>query len=107
MKGRGNLFPYNYENVSENIYSLRNNLHSMSKDNFFNIISFDNLAVNQLNVKSFVSDEDWNKFYMGDDGSFTYFVDLVNMEFAKDSMTTDLYYIDNKDTVQMFQKIRR
>lgn len=36
----------------------------------FKLISFDNLALTQLDVKSLVSPEEWEQSYMGDDGQY-------------------------------------
>ena len=41
------------------------------------IISFDNLALTQLNIKKYLSPIEWQKFYMGDDGKFTMYYDAV------------------------------
>jgi hypothetical protein len=50
-----------------------------------NHYSFDNLAIEQLKVKNFLEPKYWQQHYMGDDGQFTMYVDLVKMEFAKSS----------------------
>ena len=81
-------------------------LPKMMEEDFFDVVSFDNLATEQLDVRSLVSEDEWNRYYMGDDGTFTFFVDLVDMKFARDSMTTDLHYIDNKNVIEMFQSIK-
>lgn len=70
----------------------------------FNVVSFDNLAINQLDVKRLMSEEEWNEFYMGDDGNYTFYLDLVEGTFGRNSLATDKYPImDNIDN--MFQKI--
>ncbi len=51
------------------------------------IISFDNLAIDQLEIKKLLTEEDWNKFYMGNDGSFSMYIDATKMEFAKTSIS--------------------
>jgi MoaA/NifB/PqqE/SkfB family radical SAM enzyme len=71
----------------------------------FKVVSFDNLAIDQLNVKRLMSVEDWNEFYMGDDGQFTMYIDLVNRQFARSSVSTNRY--DLKDNiVDMFDIVR-
>lgn len=57
----------------------------------FNVISFDNLAITQLEVKRMLSDEEWEAFYMGDDGSVTFYIDLVEKKFAKNSLSLERY----------------
>lgn len=53
--------------------------------NGFKVVSFDNLAIEQLNVRRLMSDEEWNEFYMGDDGKMTYYIDMVERKFARSS----------------------
>lgn len=81
---------------------LKENLDKMLSH--FEVISFDNLAITQLDVKRLMSEEDWEEFYMGDDGSYTFYIDMVDGTFGKNSLATERYPImDNIDL--MFQKI--
>ena len=74
----------------------------------FKVVSFDNLAIEQLNVKRFLSDEEWEEFYMGDDGGYTFYIDMVKKEFAKSSTAPfDKRYPLMDDVVEMFNVIRR
>lgn len=71
----------------------------------FDVVSFDNLAIKQLDVKRLMSEEHWNEFYMGDDGNYTFYLDLVEGTFAKNSMSMERWPImDNID--DMFKKVR-
>ena len=72
----------------------------------FKVVSFDNLAIKQLDVKMVVGEEDWDEFYMGDDGGFTFYIDMVKGEFAKNSIAKDLYPIGDKTVDEMFQFIK-
>lgn len=88
-----------YEKVSPKIEEqkamLRELLPTIIKEGWFNVVSFDNLAIKQLGVKDLMSDDEWNRFYMGDDGldgeqtSATFFVDLVEGKFAKNSCANE------------------
>jgi hypothetical protein len=49
------------------------------------IISFDNLAIEQLNVRRLFTDKGWDKFYMGDDFTFTMYIDAVKQHYAPTS----------------------
>lgn len=90
------------EEVKSQLYNL---LPTMIACNWFDVISFDNLAIKQLDVKRVVCDDDWEQFYMGDDGSATMYVDMVKREFAKNSTSVERYPLeDNIKT--MFEKIR-
>ena len=58
-------------------------------------MSFDNLAVQQLDVSRLVSAETWREQYMGDDGSFTMYVDAVNREYAVCSVSEERHPISD------------
>lgn len=51
----------------------------------FKVVSFDNLAIEQMDVKRLLTQEEWDEFYMGDDGKVTYYVDMVERKFAQSS----------------------
>lgn len=71
----------------------------------FRVVSFDNLALEQLNVRRLLTDEEWDEFFMGKDGGYTFFIDLVTGTFGKNSLATERYPImDSID--EMFQFIR-
>ena len=73
----------------------------------FKIISFDNLALEQLDVRRLLTDQEWEEFYMGDDGVFTFFINLVQGYFAKDSLSPVHYEIGENDIDEMFRIIRQ
>jgi hypothetical protein len=82
---------------------LYNNLKEML--NHFEVVSFDNLAIEQLDVKRLLGNEQWDEFYMGDDGKYTFYIDMVEGVFGKNSLATERYPImDNID--DMFKKVR-
>ena len=86
------------------LYWLHENLADIVEK--FKVVSFDNLAINQLNVRRLMSDYEWNEFYIGDDGNFTYFIDMVERKFAKSSTAAFDKRYDLLDSVDdMFQKI--
>lgn len=83
---------------------LYDRLPQIIRDGWFEVVSFDNLAIKQLDVKRLMSEEDWEEFYMGDDGNYTFYIDMVDGTFGKNSLATERYPImDNIDL--MFQKI--
>lgn len=83
---------------------LYNNLGLMR--GWFDVLSFDNLAIEQLDVKRIVPDGQWEEFYMGDDGMFTFYIDMVKGEFAKNSLSQERYPIGELSVDEMFEKIR-
>lgn len=76
----------------------------------FDVVSFDNLAIDQLGIKDQwhkLSDQPWDEFYAGDDGTNTFYIDMVVRQFAKSSTEDfDKRYdlLDNVD--DMFRVIR-
>lgn len=69
-------------------------------------LSFDNLAIRQLKLERFFTKQNWEKFYMGDDGKFTFFLDLVKRQYCRSSTTSERFFIDNKTIPDMFAHIR-
>lgn len=76
-----------YQQDNQNIIYKQNWLKENIKDiiNQFNVVSFDNLAIEQLDIRRLLTDEEWNEFYMGDDGTSTFYVDMVERKFAMNS----------------------
>lgn len=93
----------NKEEIESNKKFLYDNLPVIISK--FKSVSFDNLAIKQLDVKRLMSDKEWENFYMGDDGNFTFYIDMVEKKFAKSSVSTKRYDIlDNID--EMFNIVR-
>ena len=83
-------------------------LGKIIEDGWFNVVSFDNLAIEQLDVKRLLSDEEWNEFYMGDDSVFTFYLDLVDGKFAGNSLAPEDERYDILDNIdKMFERIRK
>lgn len=78
---------------------------------WFKAVSFDNLAISQLDVKRLMSEEDWEVFYMGDDGrdgelsSASMYVDAVVGQFAKNSCSTERFSVTD-NIIEMFQFLK-
>lgn len=87
------------------INGFKSDIETMIDENWFDVISFDNLALEQLEVKRFMSDDEWARTYMGDDGKFSLYVDMVSSKFYKNSMSTNGHDLTD-DPVQMFDIIR-
>ena len=77
--------------IDANKAALKNKLRVMLDEQWFKVLSFDNLALEQLDVKSLMNPKEWEEFYMGDDGighkfdSATMYIDMVEKKFAKNS----------------------
>lgn len=115
--GRGSEY---LKNKSNNIYLEINELEKwlfwidqyVNKENTkmniekFKVVSFDNLSIKQLHIKSHISREDWDQFYQGDDGSHTMYIDAVDEKFALNSTSAKRYeLLDNID--DMFKIVKK
>lgn len=90
--------------VKELTSGMYDNLAEIQK--MFEVLSFDNLAINQLDVKRIVPVENWDEFYMGDDGGFTFYIDVVKGEFAKNSLSDERFPIGDLSIDEMFNFIQ-
>lgn len=103
--GRGiNYYLDNFQSVIDNIKWLSSALDEVIDG--FEVVSFDNLALDQLNVKSKVSKEEWDMMYAGEDGTNTFAIDLVDGTFARNSVSRIKYTIGDKTIDEMFEIIK-
>lgn len=108
--GRGINYKNNvYNHVEDYIKQLQFWLPKMVNE--CKVVSFDNLAIEQLSVKELLfkdKEDEWNEFYMGDDGNFTLYIDAVNQTFAKNSCMPkeERFPIEGRSMTAMFNFIR-
>ena len=99
--------------IDYNINSLKNYIPHIVKEKWFSIVSFDNLAIKQLGIKGILTENQWNEFYMGDDGqdgkqtSASMFVDMVERKFAKNSCAPECERYDLLDTAEDMYAVLR
>lgn len=73
----------------------------------FNVVSFDNLAIEQLDVKRILSPEEWEQFYMGDEGTSSMYIDLVTGKFGVSSLCNEEEMHPILDSVEcMFRVVK-
>lgn len=70
------------------------------------VVSFDNLAIEQLKIKRLFTEEGWNKFYMGDDFAFTMYLDAVKQEYAPTSRSDNRTKFSGIPLLDYFQEKR-
>lgn len=63
------------------------------------VVSFDNLSIKQLDIRTVIGEEKWKEFYMGDDGQYTMYVDMVKQECAKSSTSPDRFPLSEFDNL--------
>ena len=86
-------------------YQFYDMLPKIVNDGWFKCISFDNLAIKQLEPKRLMSEEDYKEFYLGDDGFASMYVDAVNRKFARSSVSVNRYPL-TEDIKDMFDVVR-
>jgi len=94
---------YYSQKVEDNKTLIYNNIHNII--NGFKVVSFDNLSIKQLELRRIFTQNDWNEFYMGDDGQHTMYIDLVKQEFAKSSTSSKRYSL-KENIIDMFNVVK-
>lgn len=93
------------EKVVEGKSELFEELPELSKH--FAVVSFDNLALKQLDPKRMLTQEEWDAYYMGNDGSTTQFIDLVENTYSVSSTSPLEERFPIKDNIiDMFRHVR-
>lgn len=70
-------------------------------------LSFDNLALEQMNIKQYFSPEVWESLYMGDDFTFTMYIDAVNQQYAPTSRNSDRISFSIMTLINYFQHYKK
>ena len=83
---------------------LKENIMRLSKE--CSVVSFDNLALEQLDMKSMLPAEVWEECYMGDDGDYTFYMDLVAGTYSRNSVINERKPIGDHTVDEMFNDIR-
>ena len=71
------------------------------------VIAFDNLAINQLNLKRYFTDEAWDNFYMGDEATHSMYVDGVDQMFAPYSTSDNRSSFNDISLINFFKNCGR
>jgi hypothetical protein len=71
------------------------------------IVCFDNLALEQLNVRKQIPSDLWDNYYMGDDGSFTMYADAVKGEYAVTSTSVERTPYTGQTATTFFRSMHR
>lgn len=98
-----NYYKENNSFVNENIKELKTYLISYIEDSRF-IFSFDNLAIEQLNVLRWFKPEYIKEHYLGDDFTSSMYVDAVNKKFAPTSRDLSRNSWNEYSLIEYFKK---
>ena len=70
------------------------------------LIAFDNLALKQLDVKSMLPEKVWDSCFMGEDFTFTMYVDGVKEQYAPTSSSSNRTSFNEISLLDYFTKYR-
>lgn len=98
--GRGVLF--NSPQVALNLENWKRDIGVLIRQHH---VSFDNLAIEQLGVRRLFTDKGWQKFYMGDDGQFTMYIDAVLGNYAMTSRCSNRTPFQSVSLKRFFQSL--
>lgn len=104
---RGNTYyEENKNEICGAIFELSQQLSWMV--NHFAVVSFDNMAIDQLGVEEFLTPKEFEEFYMGEEGQFTMAINLVDGTYAKNSTSSRLYPLNKDMTItDIFQDMQK
>ena len=108
-KGRGLIYGEEFNHlrgILTRSNALADYLFLMHNADRFKAVAFDNLAVSQLLVRDRVGEEQYEKLYMGDDGDFTMYLDMVKHQYAKSSTHTP-HWIDAESVDELFANLKK
>lgn len=69
----------------------------------FKVVSFDNLALQQLHIKRFFTDENWKMFYQGE---YSFYIDAVNEVFKPSSRSNEETNWNELSIKKYFNKLK-
>lgn len=104
--GMGINYYLKNKTIEDNKYQWFIKLAKHFKDDNL-VLSFDNLAIEQLKLKRYFTNEAWEKFYQGNDGTTSMFIDGVKQEFAKSSTSKERVSFDKMSLKQFFDTLRK
>ena len=104
-RGKGENYKHEFEkDIFLNIEFLKQNILKLTP--LFKVVSFDNLAIEQLELQKQINPKVWEEFYMGDDGKHTMYVDLVKQTFSKNSLTEETFDLMS-NIEEMFKIVKK
>ena len=100
--GRGTGYHRQNEDVERKNQWVADHVANLSEH--FRSVCFDDLAIGQLDLKNKISPAAWKQFYMGGDGQFTMYVDLVKGEYSSSSVA-ERKTISSDEICDLFQTL--
>lgn len=108
-KGRGSDYLASEgESILNNCAYLKEEIANILENNWFPVVAFDNLALEQLNIKKVLSEKAWEQFYQGDEGTASMFIDLTDRTFGVSSLMPREQMLPITDNIdEMFAVVKQ
>lgn len=108
VSGRGyGYFSCRSDKIRDNMEFMSNHIIDIIDEGLFSVVSFDNLAIEQLSLRDKMDPDLFSDVFQGEDGTSSFYIDLVNDEYALNSFTDNKFPIKEGDDIKsMFQQIR-
>ena len=107
-RAKNTPLPKDLDKFRETLADLILNMKKTEYDQFLkcNVIGFDNLALEQLDIRSLLPEDEWQSIYMGDEGTHSMYIDAVNGEFAKTSRSEERVSWNSIGLIDYFKSLR-
>ena len=69
-------------------------------------LAFDNLALEQLHLKEFITEDEWDRLYLGKEGNCSMYIDAVNETYAKSSTSINRVSWKDVGLLEFFKSLR-
>lgn len=105
--GLGKKFIKSHDDlINDNILTLKEGFHNGEFKNVRGVISFDNLAIDQLEIEKCYPESFWKSRYMGDDFTYSMYVDAVQGKYSPTSRSSNRVSWDQMNLLEYFQNFR-
>ena len=108
-RAKDTALPKDLEKFKETLWELIIKIKNEAYDHFVcgRTIGFDNLALEQLDIKSLLSEDEWERIYMGQEGGHSMYIDAVKGEYAMTSRSEERVSWDSIGLLDYFKGLRK
>lgn len=93
--------------IKQFIFKSRYKLFGEDSYQYRAVISFDNLALEQLHIKDALLEEEWSKLYMGEEGQHSMYIDAVKEEYAQNSISPERISWNEVGLLEFFKSLQK
>lgn len=93
--------------IKQFIFKSRYKLFGEDSFQYRAVISFDNLALEQLHIKDALLEDEWSKLYMGEEGQHSMYIDAVKEEYAQNSISSERISWNEVGLLEFFKSLQK